>query len=187
MHNAIQISTLNDFLFCPYSLYLHSIFSSRTASQYCDIPQTRGTLAHESLEEGGYSTRANVITGKSVYSDEFGIIGKIDIYDERNFQLIERKYRLKRIYDGHKLQLWAEYVCMIEMGYAVNKLTIRSLKDNRSYDITLPDSADLMMLKGIISKMRHYLPDGRPDGITPAKCANCIYASLCTVGYAKPS
>ena len=28
MDNAIRISHLNDFLFCPYSIYLHNIYDA---------------------------------------------------------------------------------------------------------------------------------------------------------------
>jgi len=36
----IPISTLNDFIFCPYSIYLHNVYENTDESLYHAIPQT---------------------------------------------------------------------------------------------------------------------------------------------------
>lgn len=41
MDNAIRISHLNDFLFCPYSIYLHNIYDAIDDHQYHDVPQMK--------------------------------------------------------------------------------------------------------------------------------------------------
>lgn len=46
----ISISTLNDFIFCPYSIYLHNVYMDTDVSLYHAIPQTRGRIAHESVD-----------------------------------------------------------------------------------------------------------------------------------------
>jgi hypothetical protein len=52
------------------------------------------------------------LQGLDVYSEEYGICGKIDIFDKKTGELIERKSLIKRendkekIYLGYKLQLW---------------------------------------------------------------------------------
>ena len=48
----ISISTLNDFIFCPYSIYLHNVYmdTDTDVSLYHAIPQTRGRIAHESVD-----------------------------------------------------------------------------------------------------------------------------------------
>ena len=43
----ISISTLNDFIFCPYSIYLHNVYMETDEGVY----QTRGRIAHETVDE----------------------------------------------------------------------------------------------------------------------------------------
>lgn len=46
MDNLIAISTLNDFIFCPYSIYLHNVYMDMDKDAYHATPQTRGRNAH---------------------------------------------------------------------------------------------------------------------------------------------
>ena len=71
---------------------------------YQKKPQLDGTKAHETIDCGRYCSGKNVLTGLDVYSAKYGLIGKIDIYDRNKAKLIERKKRIKTIYDGYILQ-----------------------------------------------------------------------------------
>ena len=42
----ITISTLNDFIFCPYSIYLHNVYENTDESIFHATPQTQGRIAH---------------------------------------------------------------------------------------------------------------------------------------------
>ena len=42
MDDYIAISTLNDFIFCPYSIYLHNVYMEMDEGVYHAVPQTRG-------------------------------------------------------------------------------------------------------------------------------------------------
>lgn len=64
-------------------------------------------------------------------SNELGIYGKIDIYDRSKKILIERKYALKNIYRGQYYQLWAQFFCMVEMGYAVKSLAFYEFNNTK--------------------------------------------------------
>lgn len=46
----IAISTLNDFIFCPYSIYLHNVYMDMDEGLYHATPQTRGKIAHQSID-----------------------------------------------------------------------------------------------------------------------------------------
>ena len=50
MNTYITISSLNDYLFCPYSLYLHNIYAETDDGIYHAKPQTQGKLAHISVD-----------------------------------------------------------------------------------------------------------------------------------------
>lgn len=56
MPDLIPISTLNDFIFCPYSIYLHNVYMETDEDNYYAIPQTRGKNAHKAVDEKASST-----------------------------------------------------------------------------------------------------------------------------------
>jgi len=43
----ISISTLNDFIFCPYSIYLHNVYENTDESLFHAKPQAQGRIAHK--------------------------------------------------------------------------------------------------------------------------------------------
>ena len=51
MDDYIPLSTLNDFIFCPYSIYLHSVYMESDGDLYKASPQTKGTLVHQGVDE----------------------------------------------------------------------------------------------------------------------------------------
>lgn len=40
---------LNDFVFCPYSIYLHNVYMEADEDLFKAPPQTKGTIAHQGL------------------------------------------------------------------------------------------------------------------------------------------
>lgn len=125
-----------------------------------------------------YSTLKSIFTGLDVFSEELGLIGKIDIYDSDKKELIERKNKIKRIYEGYYLQVYAQYFCMVEMGYEIEKITLRSLSDNKSYSVPLPGGAEKRRLQEVISEMKSFNLDAEFSQ-NPNKCRMCIYRELC--------
>lgn len=177
MEDYIPISKINDFLFCPKSLYLHLIYENFSEKMFHDKPQTEGKLNHKTIEKNSYSTSKKYIVGKEVYSDKYKIMGKIDIYNADIKTLIERKTKIKNIYKGYIYQLYAQFFCLREMGYEVNKIILRSLKDNKNYEIPLPSDKDIKEFKSLLEKIRHF----RPFDLINHHCQNCsnnIYSIL---------
>ncbi|OGE72551.1 type V CRISPR-associated protein Cas4 [Candidatus Daviesbacteria bacterium RIFCSPLOWO2_02_FULL_38_15] len=156
MDSAIPISAINDFLFCPKSLYLHSVYSSFDTSIYHDIPQTLGSITHENIEDQSYTTSKHILQGLSVYNVKLGIKGKIDAYDAKNKFLIERKYRVKQIYEGFRYQLYAQMYCLEEAGFKVRKLFLQSLSDNKRYEISLPTESQKKEFEDVLAKMKAF-------------------------------
>ena len=147
---------------------------------YQSKAQLDGTKAHEKIDNGTYSTRKNILMAIDVYSEKYGVIGKIDMYDENKKLLVERKKHVNRIYDGYVFQLYAQYFAMLEMGYTISSLEIRSLDDNKKYKIALPNQDDAMFKKfeNLISEMRTFdLENYNQDNIE--KCKHCIYEDAC--------
>ena len=125
----IPISTLNDFYFCPYSIFLHNVYMETDESFYHAAPQVRGRLAHEAVDSKKASNRKDELQALPVISEAYMLVGKIDIYKGLEKKLIERKYQLKSIYQGQVYQLWAQYLCMVEMCPVLKKVYQKRVND----------------------------------------------------------
>lgn len=179
MEDYIQISKLNDFIFCPKSIYFHGVFESFSEKTYHDTPQTVGKIKHEIIENGEYSSLKRYLQGTEVYSEKYGLCGKIDVFDLEKGCLIERKYRIKQIYDGYKYQLYAQAFALEETGYKVKALFLHSLADNKRYPIPLPDREEMRKFGKLVYDMRHFNADDENFVQNENKCTMCIYKSLC--------
>lgn len=179
MHDYIQISKLNDFIFCPFSLYFHSVYEDFSQSVYHSTSQTRGKIVHRCFDKGGYSTEKKYLQGLEIYSEDFGLVGKLDLFDSEEGILIERKNKIKRIYDGYVFQVYAQYFCLLEMGYKIRSIFLHSLEDNKRYNISLPIQQDKKRLKELVFQIRHFNLENFKKPSASAKCDNCIYRPLC--------
>lgn len=178
MIDYILISTLNDFIFCPYSIYLHNVYQSTDEDLYYATPQVKGSLAHEPTDSKSGSTRKDVILSLPVFSEKYHLMGKIDVYRQGERKLIERKYQLSKIYRGQIYQLWAQYFCMKEMGYDVEALAFYEISTNKMIPIPLPTQEDQMEFEKFLSLFLLYDPSA-PMVTNPNKCSHCIYCNLC--------
>lgn len=177
MESYIQISTLNDFCFCPMSLYLHSVYQSFDTSLYHDTPQIEGRANHEAIERGVYSTSKHILQGLAVYSERFGIMGKIDIYDAKKKLLVERKTYVKTVWPGYVYQIYGQYFAMTEMGYGVERIALHSLKTNKRYFLPIPTERDEKRFGFFVERMRAF--DIRKyKNHRCRKCARSIYGIL---------
>lgn len=173
----ISISTLNDFIFCPYSIYLHNVYMDTDEGLYHATPQTKGRLAHESVDNKTALNR-DIVLALPVISKQLGLTGKIDVYKQKEKKLIERKYSLKHIYQGQIYQLWAQYFCMVEMGYEINSISFYEISTNKTIPINLPTNEDRENLISFIKVFKKYDPSEAID-INKNKCSHCIYSNIC--------
>jgi CRISPR-associated exonuclease Cas4 len=181
MEDPIIISNLNDFGFCPASIYFHNLMYGADRILTQTSSQINGTHSHFSIDNGSYSSRKSVFQGLEVYSEEYGLIGKIDIYYADKGLLVERKKKVSKLFDSQIFQIYGQYFAMCEMGYDVRELRIYSMDDNRNYSIPLPeDDAELFnSFCNVVSDMHAFnLDTFKQDN--PLKCANCIYEVMCS-------
>lgn len=75
MTDYIPISTLNDFIFCPYSIYLHNVYMETDEGLYHATPQTKGKLAHEPVDSK---------TSSNMYAKQFGGDDSVVVFDIGN-------------------------------------------------------------------------------------------------------
>lgn len=134
----LPISYINDFIFCPRSIYFHGLYGSANESLYHTTDQSEGRMAHKTVDSGTYTTSKKVLQGIEVYSEKYGIGGKIDIFDGGEGLLVERKKKIKTVYEGYIYQLYAQYHCLCEMDYRVKAMKLYSMDDNKSYPVLPP-------------------------------------------------
>jgi CRISPR-associated exonuclease Cas4 len=181
MEPYIPISYLNDFIFCPRSIYFHQVHGSLSQSMYHAKPQVAGKAVHESIDKGTYSTSQNVLTGMDLYSDKYGLQGKIDIFFIDTGLLLERKNQIVKIYDGYVFQVYAHYFALEELGYSVKEIKIHDRTHNKSYPIPLPSEDTEMFEKfeKTVNALKSYDLNDTSFEPNPEKCKNCIYSHLC--------
>jgi len=181
MENYVTLSHLNDFVFCPRSIYFHQLYSGYNEMFYKKKTQVTGTEAHGSIDNKTYSTRADVLVGIEVFSEKYNIAGKIDVFDCKSGRLTERKKEIKVIYDGYIFQVYAQYFALIEMGYTVKEIIIHDITHNKNYPIKLP-SLDIEMFinfEKLIDEINVYNLSTSDFNPKIEKCNKCIYAILC--------
>ena len=178
MEDYISISTLNDYIFCPYSIYLHNVYMDTDEGLYHATPQTKGRIAHETVDSKKSSNKKNDLQSFPVYSERFKLMGKVDIFKENEKLLIERKYNLKQIFQGQIYQLWAQYFCLQEMGYEVEQIAFYEISTNKTTPIPLPTEKDIHQFESFIKGFHQFNP-GKEFHTNPNKCKHCIYCNLC--------
>lgn len=179
MESYIKLSTLNDFIYCPKSIYYHNLYDNYEKKLYQEEAQIAWSIAHEAVDNKTYSSRKDILQGLEVYSEEYWIAGKIDIFHIKEGRLIERKNKIEKIYLWYKYQLWGQMYCLQEMGYKVEKLEFYSMQDNKTHRIYKPSIDQELKFQKMLNDYRKF------DVITTQwtqnteKCLRCIYKELC--------
>lgn len=179
MEDFIPISMLNDFIFCPYSIYLHNVYMETDESQYHATPQIKGKTAHTSIDNKTFAKSKGDLVGLSVCSNILNIYGKIDLYRFSTKTLVERKFQINRIFKGQMFQLWAQYYCMVEMGYLIDNLAFYETSTNKTKPIPLPGDTEKAELISFIDYFRSFDPGKTSFDVNINKCRHCIYSNLC--------
>ncbi len=184
MEDIILITELNDFIFCPASIYFHHLYGGRDPVLFQSESQLNGTKAHETVDSGRYSKKSKILQSLDVYCEKYRLLGKIDIYDGEKKLLRERKRQIKQIYDGYIFQLYAQYFSLVEMGYEVDKMELYSMVDNKKYLIELPHNNIHMFMKfeALINEMREFRLNDEFIQKNVNKCKKCIYEPACYRG-----
>lgn len=180
MENLIIISNLNDFVFCPVSIYFHNIEEKTNVMMYQQKSQIDGTSKHQKVDNKEYSTKENILQAIDIYCEKYGLIGKIDVYDDDKKILTERKKKITTIYDGYIFQLYAQYFSLKDMGYNPLKIQLYSYDDNKIHKILLPKDDQVMFGKfeKLVFDMRNFNIENY-KATNALKCSNCIYEDLC--------
>lgn len=175
MENFLTITTLNDFVFCPYSIYLHEVYNPNKEEVYHGKDQSKGKRLHYFIEN---NQEVKDFKHAYVISTDLKIYGKIDDYNCLQKELIEYKSKASTVYKGYYYQIWAQYYCLKEMGIQVNKLAFYDFSKGSKISLPLPTHYNLLELKNHIIKVQNF--DFTSEiKINPNKCNRCVYKNLC--------
>lgn len=180
MEEIILISYLNDFIFCPASIYFHKLYGNLEKNLYNRDYQVNGINAHKTVDIQNYSSKKSILQGIDIYCEEFKIMGKIDVFDVNTGILTERKNKVSKVYDGFVFQLYAQYYSLKEMGYNVNKIRLHSMQDNKNYNIKLPSDDTEMdnKFRKLIKRINEFdIENFKQEN--KKKCEKCIYEPSC--------
>ncbi|MDD6338485.1 MAG: type V CRISPR-associated protein Cas4 [Lentisphaeria bacterium] len=181
METYLTFTQINDFIFCPRSIFFHDFLRENFApSTFRETPQVLGLAAHAAIDEGRYSSRKDILQGTMVFSARYNLLGKIDLFFMSEGRLVERKRSITAVYDGFRYQLYAQKFALEEQGFEVKKLELYSSKDNKKYDIPQPSAEDILHFEGVLEAIRSYrmeTDNSRPD---LNKCRSCNYREICT-------
>ena len=192
MESYIKLSTLNDFMFCPKSIYYHNLYDSYEKKVYQDEAQIAWTIAHEAVDNKTYSSSKNVLLSLDVYCHKYGIAWKIDQFFIKEWKLIERKNKIHiweqedwkkkeniKIYIWYKYQLWGQMFCLEEMWYDVSSLAFYSMSDNKTYRVYKPSPKEILDFENMLEKYRKFDLLSKKFSQNTQKCLKCIYKELC--------
>lgn len=66
----IPLSLLNDYIFCPYSIYLHSVYMETDDDVFKAPPQVKGSIAHHGVDAKKGSTGKIAKYGNAIHRDQ---------------------------------------------------------------------------------------------------------------------
>jgi CRISPR-associated exonuclease Cas4 len=116
MTEALPLSLLNDFLYCPRRAALKVVEGWRAANQHTN----RGDIVHEHADLAGYDVAKGVtlLRALPVWSERLGLNGKCDIVERRadgSLFPVEFKLGKRRKWENDDVQLCAQALCLEEM------------------------------------------------------------------------
>ncbi|MDX1959253.1 MAG: type V CRISPR-associated protein Cas4 [Leptospiraceae bacterium] len=181
MEPSLPISFLNDFIFCPKSIYFHQLYGRVETSLYQNTDQISGKGAHATVDAKKYSSKKSILQGVEVYSEKYNLQGKIDVYDEENKILRERKKEIKVIYDGYIFQVYAQYFCLVEMGFEVLEIQLYDITHNKVHKINKPEEDEVMFQKflKLLEDIKNFDLETSSFVQNENKCRRCIYNNIC--------
>ncbi len=186
MESYIKLSTLNDFIYCPKSIYYHELYDNYNEKLFHEKAQSEGKMVHKSIDKKTYSTSKYILQSLNIYSEYYGLMWVLDIFNIKTWELIERKNQIfrdeswkEKIYRWQRYQLWGQMFCLEEMWYEVNSLWIYSVKDNKKYRIYKPSAKEIVEFEGVLEKYRKFDLLQKNWKQNTNKCMKCIYKELC--------
>lgn len=181
MPDAINISALNQYTFCPRRCALIYVEQAWTENLHTQS----GRREHEQADVPEYEMKVGVRIERAlpVWSEKIGLIGKCDVvefHEDGNVYPVEYKHGKRRQWDNDDIQLCAQAMCLEEMlDVSIEEGAIYHIKSRRrrkvSFDSILREqvreAADAV--RGLIEKRIV------PAPVYSRRCEQCSLNETC--------
>lgn len=116
MTDALPLSLLNDYLYCPRRAALKIVEGWREANEHT----ARGDIVHEHADLPGYEVAKGVMLLRAlpVWSERLGLSGRCDMVERRpdgSLFPVEFKLGKRRKWENDDVQLCAQALCLEEV------------------------------------------------------------------------
>lgn len=194
MMDALPLSLLNDFLFCPRRAALKVVEGCRGSNEHT----ARGDVVHEHADLPGYEVAKGVklLRALPVWSERLGLIGKCDIVElhpDESLVPVEFKVSRRKQWENDDAQLCAQALCLEEMfNVSIPRGAIFHAASKRRRDVEF--TAELRAQTGLaIAGLRAVLDRSKtvdvtldaervPPAIFKPACEECSLFDICLPG-----
>jgi CRISPR-associated exonuclease Cas4 len=178
---ALPLSLLNDFLYCPRRAALKVVEGWRSANEHT----ARGDIVHEHADLPGYEVAKGVtlLRALPVWSERLGLNGKCDVVEQLpDGSLVPVEYKLgkRRKWGNDDVQLCAQALCLEEMfSLAIPRGAIFHADSKRRREVEF--TAELRQLTVGAARQLHELLAA--ESVPPAEyreaCQECSLFEIC--------
>ena len=181
MTDPLQLSLINDFLYCPRRAGLKLIEGCRSENEHT----VRGTLHHEHADLPGYEAAKGVklLRALPVFSRRLGLSGKCDIVEKRpddSLYPVEYKKGPRRRFENDDAQLCAQALCLEEMtGRPVPAGAIFHAASKRRREVAFTPELRALT-EDAVRKVRDILVSATvPPAAASPRCDGCSLRPMC--------
>jgi len=178
---ALPLSLLNDFLYCPRRAALKVVEGWREANEHTVL----GDIVHEHADLPGYDVAKGVklLRALPVFSERLGLSGKCDIVEQHSdgsLCPVEYKKGKRRQFENDDAQLCAQALCLEEMfKLPVERGAVFHAESKRRREVEF--TSELRTLTGEAIQQLHRLlalEQVPPAEFKPA-CEECSLYRIC--------
>jgi len=181
MPDAINISALNQYTYCPRRcalIYVEQAWIENLHTQ-------SGRREHEQADVPEYEMKAGVRIERAlpVWSEKVGLIGKCDVVEFHkvgNVYPVEYKHGKRRQWDNDDIQLCAQAMCLEEMlGVAIGEGAIFHIKSRRRRKVDF-DEGLREQVRGTAEAVRSLIEyRSVPEPVYGRHCEQCSLQEIC--------
>lgn len=179
---ALPLSLINDYLYCPRRAALKIVEGWRSANEHT----ARGDIVHEHADLPGYEVAKSVtlLRALPVWSERLGLSGKCDILEQHpdgGLFPVEYKVGKRREFENDDVQLCAQGLCLEEMfGVSIPRGAVFHAQSKRRREVEF--TADLRArTEQAVTELHALLmaESVQPARYIEGRCEECSLFEIC--------
>ena len=180
--SVIAISALQHYGFCPRQcayIHIERLWQDNFLT-------AKGNQLHERVHTNESETRGNLRTerGVQVYSEQYGLTGKLDLLEIQSnpFQLtpVEYKRGKPKVSDCDRIQLCAQVLCLEEMrNISINRAALWYWQVRKREWIDINDSIRKLTIDTIHAVHKLIENNSLPKAVYTISCKACSFFDIC--------